>query len=328
MSQTIFTCQYGSRLFGTNLPDSDEDYRSVVLPSREDILLGRRSKITQVEGRARANVAGDVDKTDLPVQAFLGLLAEGEVTSIETFFAPPIESTPLWERIQGHKEELISSDMSKFIGFAKSQIMRYGAKGEGVAAAREVLDALASLRSTQAVSKDENVLATLRDLSAAHQNVQLEHEVGRPHVPTLILNGKIYQLTQKAQDVRNSLTAFIHQAGERSRKAAERMDKSDLKGLYHAVRIARQGQELLETGEIRFPLSYAPELLRIRAGEVSVDACIARVEEIREHIRSAQEKTTLRPEVSHEFIRDLVLDIHGDVVLNAPENDNDFGSTP
>ena len=40
MMQKLFTCQYGSRLYGTQTPTSDLDLKHVFLPALNDLLVG------------------------------------------------------------------------------------------------------------------------------------------------------------------------------------------------------------------------------------------------------------------------------------------------
>ena len=43
--QLIYSTLFGSRLYGTELPDSDYDVKGVFLPTADEILLGNPPKI-------------------------------------------------------------------------------------------------------------------------------------------------------------------------------------------------------------------------------------------------------------------------------------------
>ncbi len=319
-SREIFRCVYGSRLFGTATPDSDEDFRSVVLPDRESVLLGRAREIRQTESRARANVAGDIDRTELSVQAFLDLIRKSEVTAIETLFAPSLISTPEWDGIYAHRHALVSSNVQKFVGFSKGQVMRYGGRGQDVSLARAVLEILDRIPGNQvAVSSRDDVMEDLGRLSEAHEGLVLRMDPEHPTVPLLTLNGRTAQLTQNAKDVRIVFQGFLDRAGKRSLAAADRPDKGDLKGLYHAVRILLQAEEILNTGELVFPLACAPLLLRIRAGEFSTERCIVMCDEITDRINAAAEGTVLAAKPDEDVIKGLILDLHGQIVEQRTE---------
>lgn len=323
MSKEIFRCVYGSRLFGTNLPESDEDFRAVVLPSRADILLGNAEKITQVESRKRANVAGDVDKTDLTVQAFLGLLEKSEVTAIETLFAPALYSTAEWDLIAAHKKNLVCANVNKFVGFSKAQISRYAGRGKDLAAAQSVLAVLDTIPGKKRpVADSETVLERLRELCDKTPGLEMSVDEKHPTVPILTLSGRSSHLTQGVGVVRSVFQKVVDRAGQRTLDAAQRQDKTDYKGLYHAVRILLQGEELLNTGEIRFPLESTPLLLRVRSGEFSAEACAEMCDVILERINAAQKTTQLPAAVSGDLITDLILELHSKVMLSADREMN------
>lgn len=316
-TKEIFRCVYGSQLFGTATPESDEDFRSVVLPTKNEVLLGKAGTIVQTESRERANVAGDVDRTDLSVQAFLGLLYKSEVTAIETLFATPLVTTVEWEHIYAHRQGLISKNVQRFVGFSRSQVMRYGGRGQDLAAALDVIKVLESIPGNRTVPANvPEVMKALSDLTKIHGSLKLGFDTRHPNVPVLVLGGRTAQLTQNVKDVRDVYQKYIDRAGARSLNAAGRPDKADLKGLYHAVRILHQALEILNTGELRFPLSSAPELLRIRAGELSTEACIERCDELTGQINAASETSHLPEKVDADIIKKLVIDLHEEVVLS------------
>lgn len=311
----IFRCVYGSQLFGTATPESDEDFRSVVLPTRDEVLLGRAKDIVQTESRERANVAGDVDRTALSAQAFLDLLRRSEVTAIETLFATPLFRAPEWDVIWGQRDALVSANVNRFVGFSKSQVMRYGGRGRDVAAAQAVLEVLDGVRGTRAViANDPEVMDALDALTATHQSLTITADPAHPTVPMLVLNGRSAQLTQNAGDVRAIFQKYIDRAGSRSLEAAKRADKADLKGMYHAVRILYQAEEILLTGGLRFPLACVPVLMEIRRGEHSAEACVEMCDALTERVNAATAVTHLPAQVCPDVIREIVLELHAGVV--------------
>lgn len=318
MRREIFRCVFGSRLFGTETPDSDEDYRSVVLPSREEILLGRPEWSREVESRDRANVAGDVDLTETSVQAFLRLLGKGEVTSIETLFAPPIVEGPEWGIIRDNRHRLVSRNVSRFVGFSKSQISRFGTRGQDVAAIMEVLRIIPEGRET--VSARPDVTRDLEALASVNGSVVISHHPEQPGVPVLTIAGRSAQLTQTSDRVRSVFQTVIDRAGARTLAAAGTTSKSDFKGMYHAFRILMEARELLNTGELRFPLSGAPLLREVRSGEYSIDRCVGMCEEAVAEVREAEKVTELPELVDPELIRGLTINIHEMILGISPRH--------
>ena len=90
----IFKCRVGSHLYGTNLPDSDEDFSSIFLPSVEDLcgLNGCPDSIKKGKkiSEGAKNHKGDIDDKALSFRCFLNLLAKGDIVATEMLFAPAI----------------------------------------------------------------------------------------------------------------------------------------------------------------------------------------------------------------------------------------------
>jgi predicted nucleotidyltransferase len=88
----IFKCRVGSRLYGTNLPDSDEDFASVFLPSVRDLCglgscpesIKKGKKISE----GAKNHKGDIDDKAMSLLYFFSLLLKGDIIATEMLFAP------------------------------------------------------------------------------------------------------------------------------------------------------------------------------------------------------------------------------------------------
>lgn len=87
---TLFKTRYGSWLYGTNTPTSDLDYKHIVLPYLDDLLVGKRVKNevekTNTEKNTR-NSAEDVDNEYIPLQVFAHDFLGGQTYALELAFA-------------------------------------------------------------------------------------------------------------------------------------------------------------------------------------------------------------------------------------------------
>jgi len=89
----IFFCRVGSHMYGTNTPESDDDFMGVFIPD-EDYVLGWNKKVEQVEFRTnpsssgKANQVGDVDCTLYSLPKWIKLAAGNNPNILEIFFAP------------------------------------------------------------------------------------------------------------------------------------------------------------------------------------------------------------------------------------------------
>lgn len=96
----LFTCLYGSSLYGTQTPTSDLDIKHIVLPSLGSLLVGRKPENevhkTNNEKNTR-NSAADVDEELIPIQVFARDFFKGQTYALELAFA--LDGTHAQQRI-------------------------------------------------------------------------------------------------------------------------------------------------------------------------------------------------------------------------------------
>jgi predicted nucleotidyltransferase len=97
----------------------------------------------------------------------------------------------------------------------------------------------------------------------------------------------------------------------------------DVKFASHALRLARQGAELLTTGNITFPRPDREELLTIRQGKKygqhETDKCIADLETEISNLKKAHENTILPPKVDFQAMNQLLMDVYDKYVHNGDQ---------
>ena len=91
----------GSKLYGTDLPTSDSDYKIVFLPSINEIirLNVAQAKFTSTGGYAK-NTNKDVDVECFELRRYLQMVERGDTVALDLLFTPDdliIEQDPLWE---------------------------------------------------------------------------------------------------------------------------------------------------------------------------------------------------------------------------------------
>lgn len=144
MSDRIIICRtvFGSRLYGTDTPESDTDYKSVFLPTVDEILTGRIPKsITMSTGKHNdKNTKDDVDHESFSLHYFMQLLYQGQTVALDMLHGNVEEvTTPMWRELKEHKHEFYTKNMKAFVGYARKQAAKYGVKGSRLDAAREAL---------------------------------------------------------------------------------------------------------------------------------------------------------------------------------------------
>jgi predicted nucleotidyltransferase len=141
-ARTLVRMQFGSHVYGTNVPTSDLDFKAVHVPAAEDILLQRAKPAISVstkEDSTQKNVAGDTDSESFALQKYLAMLLEGQTVALTMLFVPNrwiIEQSSEWAGIREQKDRWLHRGVSAFAGYCRQQANKYGIKGSRVAATR------------------------------------------------------------------------------------------------------------------------------------------------------------------------------------------------
>jgi hypothetical protein len=321
---------YGSRLYGTSTPTSDWDFKVVVMPDLEQLLLAKPLRVARDRRAADGSPVGEHDTMPpdgvegevLPVHKLVGDFLGGQAWAVE--FAHAVAGDPgrllrgrqldaahslvfLCETLVG---EFTHKNVAGMVGFAVKQTMDYVHRGERLNAARALLAALDAvdyrymeLVDAGALSLDAGGLRLDSELEGQNLLDLLVERTGckvgetsnqGKKMRTLELNGRSYLETTRLDHLRAAVKKLVDSYGARSAAAAE-VDV-DWKSLSHAVRVYEQVLELLATGRIAFPRPNAAELVEIKAGRVPLEAVRDRLRALDAEVLAAVEASAL-PEV-------------------------------
>ncbi len=124
MSEGVVTMLFGSHLYGLNTESSDTDYKGVVMPTKEQILLGAANFSTSKStgNNNEKNSAEDTDTEVFSFQKFLKLAAAGETVAIDMLHAPQsaiIEGSDYWDWLIANKDQFYTKNMKAYIGYVR-----------------------------------------------------------------------------------------------------------------------------------------------------------------------------------------------------------------
>ena len=68
LQATLFTTPYGSKLYGTDGPNSDTDIKYIFLPPLKDVLLGKQVLKTKFISPNETDKTKQVDEDFIPIQ--------------------------------------------------------------------------------------------------------------------------------------------------------------------------------------------------------------------------------------------------------------------
>jgi len=294
----ICKIRFGSHLYGTNTPESDEDYIGVFVPEERDILLGRipKTAASSPSDCSRKNLPGEEDSTWFSLHHFLALACQGQTIAMDMLWAPDtmIEYDThgwIWNDLCDQRGKFLSKNMKAFVGYARGQAAKYSLKGERLERLRDFSKVLTDrLRDYYDRPIRECWDALPRD--DTRENPQGIRE--------LQIAGKWYGESTSIEQVLSSVQNSINRYGNRAHVASE-AGGVDWKAMSHAVRVSNELIDLLTYGELVFPLPYAAELLEIKNGKLPLDSVQAILDASLRHIEELMEASTLPEKVDREF---------------------------
>lgn len=318
--RNIVRIKFGSHLYGTSTPASDIDFKSVFIPAARDILLQRATAHFPTKRRKAAgekNAAGEIEEDAYSLQRYLSLLVEGQPMAIDMLFAPPSSMTdepgPEWIELFDNRRRLLSKQAVTFVKYCHDQANKYGIKGSRVAAARAALDALNGLIMTAGrMTKIGDCSATIEVLCAKTDHmaiVEIEQVSGTPLKHWEVCGRKI-QYTARLGTAHEVVQRIVDEYGQRA-LMAERNEGVDWKALSHAVRVAMQAIELLDTGHVTFPLPYAMAVLTIKQGKMPYREVASWIETLLSQVDAAAARSALPEKPDLQWIDGFVERIYG-----------------
>lgn len=316
----IFRCLAGSRLYGTANENSDHDYKAVHLPTKRQILLGKRDQvISRSTGpQDSRNGADDVDVESFELQRFLQLAGDMQTIPVEMLFVAD-NVTPghyrevayggVWSRILANKDKILNSNQKAFVGYCKGQAVRYSMRGKRLDTFIQVRDLL---KAHAGMGIKVDALRTELEQIEGAKFVDKPQPGGRI-IPYLDVYNRQVPGTQKVGDAARIYDKPISEAGDRARGARD-AGGMDCKALYHAVRIANEGIQLFRDGEIHFPCQDLPLLHQIRGGEVEIDDILDIFDDKITVLEQIGANSPLSEAPDREWINDFVSEVYENVV--------------
>jgi len=323
----LIETRVGSHLYGTNRPESDDDFQGVFLPSKEDLLGVQNCPSEWSLGKkistGVSNVKGDVDRKFYGLKRFFQLAAEGQPGQLEIFFTTPemtVSYDPIWSEILDNVGLFLSKkSIVPFIGFALSQAHKATMKGETLnklqriiqwydtelipVAQRDSIFGLASKFNDHLYGDKEGTFKLASD-------IELKFLTNKEGFKLVEIGGKTYDIKLKLKVFVNNLRELEARYGSRSRSAAE--GKYDYKSLMHAYRLLSEGEELLKFSKITFPRppDEVTFLKSVRLGTCGdIDHWTELTNKIDRLRQEVEPKSWLPKEANHAKINELCIEI-------------------
>lgn len=337
----IFKAYSGSKLYGTDGENSDVDIKGVFLPCKEDLILGKAPKhyVFSTGNSNKKNDKNDVDETYYSLHYFFELLSRGDTNALDLLFAYTnnervIVNTPEWDVIIKNKNKLFTKNMKAYLGYCKSQCLKYSVKGEKLNNFKKFANFLSRENSHSWADNNDTTLYQCLNfaLKGNYNNKVIDQhipEVGEEKIKFneidfgehcyietannkenyLVISGIKFQLQDWCEKVFDKIQEVIFSYGKRAITAAEN-NGADYKAISHAVRVILQVEEILKTNHLNFPLKDADFIKSIKYQTTSmtfdeiIDWIEMKIKEIDEIILPQSE---LPEKVNQKWIEKFIL---------------------
>lgn len=303
---------YGSRLFGTAIATSDIDKKRVYLSDMQDLVMGRTDARNTVTGEG----ANKVETEEHHITAFARMVMQGQTLALSLLFAPDnmvTHRTPQWDELLRGRSKLVSRNLLPFVGYARSQSIKYSLKGERLRTLGDFVEAVTKMEPAGPDGRLHPLqFESLQTAFGQREGVRLwtEKTAGGP-IRHIEVGGRSFGETTPLKLWVGPLTTMLNRYGKRAQQAKED-NGSDLKAMYHAVRLAGEMNELLRTGHLTYPRPEAPLLLDIRNGKLTNGEVSDLIEQAIAEGERLMEVSSLPARVDGSFLYDWVIRTQAD----------------
>lgn len=337
---TIYLQRAGSHIYGTNTPNSDQDYRGVCIPTDHGYYFGFLKKFEQKD----SGWPPDEDKVVYDLRKTFRLMADANPNMLDLLFTRPEDHLlvePAWERVLEHRERFLSQKVRHtYGGYAFSQLKRIRSHykwlkdpptapptreefglpdkklvGDDEMGAFEWLlaqlieDSKQSMRLSQE-TKDE--LSGVSAIAAIQSGIP-DEALGAVQKVTGASDGwmAIVAAEKKFKQAKRRWKSYQDWKKQRNPERAKLEAKSgyDTKHAMHLVRLMRMGLEILTTGKVNVFRPDREELLAIRNGAWAYEEVVEYAEDMEQQLAEAVRTSALPKLPDRNFLDELCCDI-------------------
>jgi hypothetical protein len=277
---------FGSRMYGTFDENSDWDWKRIILPPLEDLLIGVpiKNKFFSSSADTVKNTSDDTDTELVPIQTFASDVLDGQTYALEILFAV-LRETPM-DLAYAHPEfrtfcrtlyeRFLTSNINAMVGYAYHQAELYSDKGNRLEKLHLFNDMLTNVLTTFPLAPTEKLGRIMHDASNYWvQFVDKMFYLTNSQNPDgtvqecFSLLEKLYPENITIAEAQTRVQSHIKKYGRRANQAMDNKGK-DWKAISHAVRVVFEALDVLEHKWIVLPFTpdRADLLKQIKYGNV------------------------------------------------------------
>jgi len=303
LNNRLFEMKVGSHLYGTSTPESDVDFCGVFVAPKE-FYLGL-SKVEEVDlsiVSKRENGRNDKDAVDrkfYELRKFVSLAMMNNPNITEMLFIDPeraVFMNAMGRRLVENRHLFpYKGCFERFMGYAVSQKKKMVVKRDNmldIVQAIEFFDRVPDPQHLYVIEFQEQ----LKDQNSRFRDTGTHFNIGDMSIQK---NDTIKQALRKLNDRREKFSSrfddYVSKTGY------------DTKFASHLIRLLIEGKELLETGELLFPLKEAQLILDIKNGKYQVEEIMEMSDCFENEMRDILEKSTLPDKPNKDKIEKMLI---------------------
>lgn len=302
---------FGSKLYGTNIPTSDNDFRAIYLPTLQECVLLR--------ARDAWEDKSEEDTSFFSIQHFLKMAQQGQSAAIELLCAGPehrVSTSPFFEELHKNRKQFFSKNMNSFVGYARAMSGKYTSRVDRLNEAESIVKFLTEneYKKTEHYSVGDRDLIPNR-LSDVWEGLPISPNATKGENPqnknvdkrAYFVCGRELQATVTTSHAIQVIGDIVKTYGERVRKA--KSAELDYKALMHAFRAGYQVKQIMETGDLKFPLPESEYLRDMRSGKVNfVDNHLdEKLDDLMAEVQGLIDNSKLPDRVDMKIVDDIIL---------------------
>jgi predicted nucleotidyltransferase len=310
----IYKTESGSYLYGTNTEASDKDYVSVFILTNYDILSLQKcdhiDESTKKSSSDRKNTSEDFDDQQYSISNYLHLVLNNNPNLTEILFAEnPIIEDDTFTIFKKNVDKLISRNVYKsFTGFAYSQKKKLEYKSKRFTQLekslaylekeypRDITDDSSAMGEKLALYLNEN----LSEYKGKNTNIESFHK-GLP-------------LKTACENIKKEYESY----GWRVKTESFSPLGYDVKFASHALRLYHEGERLLATGRLEFPIkgSTHDDIMAVKTGNATIEEFYELCARYEGMCHKAFESTVLPEKADWKWANTTLVNILTDSILH------------
>lgn len=312
----VFAGVYGSHLYGLHRNGSDVDVKGVYMPTLRSVVFNQHKETIERQ-------SDEFDSTFYSCQKLIACLARADIVTmdmIHTGDSQTIVSSRVWDKLRRLRGHLYNKEMRGILGYIKTQTAKYGHKIDRVEELRNFLNLCTGADiwfDRYSNKEDVKIVDTVIPKVVVDKNYKfikfipegLTEITNQPIQAAIEICGKKYQTSAQLSYMIDGIKNMLGQYGGRVENSIK--SGGDWKAMSHSLRGIIQLEEIIETGDLQFPLKRAPEIMKVKLGEIPADVAASLVTEGCDRVSEKLEKSGFPDKPNMAPMMDVIMNHYG-----------------